>query len=137
MADFLLEIGTEEIPDWMIDGALADLRAKFQAAFGEFGGDALRTEATPRRLVLFAKGLLERAPDTQTVAQGPYLSAGPKAAEGFAKKQGTTVDQLAKMTRRERRTLRLPSARQGTGCRCRRCGRNCRPSSQASISRRA
>ncbi len=68
---------------------------KFQASFGEFGGDALRTEATPRRLALFAKDLLERAPDTQTVAQGPYLSAGAKAAEGFAKKQGTTVDQLA------------------------------------------
>jgi glycyl-tRNA synthetase beta chain len=97
VADFLLEIGTEEIPDWMIDDALADLRTKFQTAFGEFGGDALRTEATPRRLVLFAEGLLERAPDTQTVAQGPYLSAGPKAAEGFAKKQGTTVDQLVKV----------------------------------------
>ncbi|MFL6450634.1 MAG: glycine--tRNA ligase subunit beta [Bryobacteraceae bacterium] len=97
MADFLLEIGTEEIPDWMIDSALADLQTKFQAAFGEFGGDALRTEATPRRLVLFANGLLDRAPDTQVVAQGPYLSAGPKAAEGFAKKQSTTVDQLVKV----------------------------------------
>ena len=96
MADFLLEIGTEEIPDWMIDDALADLRTKFQATFGEFGGDALRTEATPRRLVLIAQGLLERAPDTQIVAQGPYLSAGPKAAEGFAKKQGVSVDQLAR-----------------------------------------
>ncbi|MFL6415800.1 MAG: glycine--tRNA ligase subunit beta [Bryobacteraceae bacterium] len=97
MADFLLEIGTEEIPDWMIDGALTDLRNKFQAAFGEFGGDALRTEATPRRLVLFATGLLDRAPDNQIVAQGPYLSAGPKAAEGFAKKQSTTVDLLARI----------------------------------------
>src|SRR4051812_4613738 len=81
----------------MIDDALADLRTKFQAAFGEFGGDALRTEATPRRLVLFAEGLLEQAPDTQTIAQGPYLSAGLKAAEGFARKQGTTVGQLVKV----------------------------------------
>lgn len=97
MADFLLEIGIEEIPDWMIDGALADLRTRFQAAFGEFGGDALRAEATPRRLVLIAQALLEQAPDTQIVAQGPYLSAGPKAAEGFAKKQGVSVDHLAKM----------------------------------------
>jgi len=96
VADFLLEIGTEEIPDWMIDPALADLRTKFHASFGEFAGDALQTEATPRRLVLIAKDLLERAPDTQAIAQGPYVSAGPKAAEGFAKKQGTTVDQLAK-----------------------------------------
>jgi glycyl-tRNA synthetase beta chain len=97
VAELLLEIGTEEIPDWMIDGALADLRTKFQAAFGEFGGETLRTEATPRRLVLFASGLLDRAPDTQVVAQGPYLSAGPKAAEGFARKQGTTVEALSKV----------------------------------------
>lgn len=96
MADFLLEIGTEEIPDWMIDGALEDLRTKFQSAFADFGGDALRTEATPRRLVLMASNLLERAPDAQNLVLGPYLSAGEKAAEGFARKNGTTVDQLAK-----------------------------------------
>ena len=30
MPDFLLEIGVEEIPDWMIDAALADLRDAFQ-----------------------------------------------------------------------------------------------------------
>ena len=98
MADFLLEIGAEEIPDWMIDNALTDLRDRFQSAFGTFGGDALRTEATPRRLVLLAEGLSEQAPDTQTVVQGPYVSAGPKAAEGFARKNSTTVDQLAKIS---------------------------------------
>jgi glycyl-tRNA synthetase beta chain len=97
MADFLLEIGTEEIPDWMIDGALSDLHQKFQATFGDFGGSAIETFATPRRLVLQAKDLLTQAPDAQTVIAGPYLSAGPKAAEGFARKQGTTVDQLAKV----------------------------------------
>ena len=94
MADFLLEIGTEEIPDWMIDGALSDLHDKFQNAFGAFGGNALRMQASPRRLVLLAEALSERAPDTQTVVQGPYLSAGPKAAEGFARKNNTTVEQL-------------------------------------------
>ena len=30
MSEFLLEIGAEEIPDWMIEPALADLRTKFQ-----------------------------------------------------------------------------------------------------------
>ncbi len=96
MADFLLEIGTEEIPDWMILPALENLRAKFQFAFGAFGGSALVVDATPRRLVLLAKDLVEQAPDTQTLVQGPYLSAGPKAAEGFARKQGVTVAHLAK-----------------------------------------
>ncbi len=94
MADFLLEIGTEEIPDWMIEPALEDLRTKFQAAFDAFGGSALAVDATPRRLVLWANDLLEQAPDTQAVVPGPYLSAGEKAAEGFARKQGTAVAEL-------------------------------------------
>ena len=94
MADFLLEIGAEEIPDWMIEPALEDLRSRFQSAFGAFGGSALDTDATPRRLVVFAKDLLEQAPDIETVFPGPYVSAGTKAAEGFARKQGTTVEKL-------------------------------------------
>ncbi len=98
MPYFLLEIGVEEIPDWMIEPALADLRARYEAAFSPFGGSAIIMTATPRRLILLAKEILERAPDVQTVIAGPYLSAGAKAAEGFARKQGTTVDQLAKIS---------------------------------------
>jgi glycyl-tRNA synthetase beta chain len=97
MAYFLLEIGTEEIPDWMIEPALGDLRNRFQAAFGAFGGSALITEGTPRRLVLLAKDLAEQAPDVQILIPGPYVSAGEKAAQGFARKQGTTVEALGKM----------------------------------------
>ncbi len=95
MPDFLLEIGTEEIPDWMIEPALADLRGKFEAAFAAFGGSALVANATPRRLVLTARELNGEAPDTETVVQGPYLSAGAKAAEGFARKWSRAVEQLA------------------------------------------
>jgi glycyl-tRNA synthetase beta chain len=98
MPNFLLEIGVEEIPDWMIEPALADLRAKFQSAFGAFGGSSIEVEATPRRLVLVAHDLIEQAPDVENVIQGPYLSAGAGAANGFAKKNGTTVEQLAKTT---------------------------------------
>ncbi len=97
MPYFLLEVGTEEIPDWMVEPALEDLRTRFQAAFGEFGGSALALEATPRRLVLLAKDLLEQAPDVQEVISGPYVSAGEKAAQGFARKQGTTIADLGKM----------------------------------------
>ncbi len=97
MADFLLEIGTEEIPDWMIEPALEDFRTKFQSAFGTFGGSALETDATPRRLVLLAKDLIEQAPNVETMVLGPYVSAGAKAAEGFARKQSTTVDKLNKV----------------------------------------
>jgi glycyl-tRNA synthetase beta chain len=98
MPNFLLEIGAEEIPDWMIDPALESLHKSFAAAFGAFGGSAITTDATPRRLVLQAKDLMSQAPDAEVVVQGPYLSAGEKAAEGFAKKQNTTIDKLAKTT---------------------------------------
>jgi glycyl-tRNA synthetase beta chain len=98
MPDFLLEIGTEEIPDWMIEPALEDLRSRYKEAFATLGGSEFIVDGTPRRLVLLAKEILDRAPDIQTVIPGPYVSAGAKAAEGFARKQGTTVDQLAKIS---------------------------------------
>ncbi len=98
MANFLLEIGVEEIPDWMIEPALAELHKRFADAFAAFGGSSITTDATPRRLVLQAKDLIGQAPDVETLVQGPYLSAGEKAAEGFAKKQNTTIDKLSKMT---------------------------------------
>ncbi len=102
MADFLLEIGTEEIPDWMIEPALEDLRTRFQSAFGAFGGSALIMEATPRRLVLLAKELVQQAPDVQTVVAGPYVSAGEKAAEGFARNGRHNRRWARQNTRRER-----------------------------------
>lgn len=96
MPDFLLEIGTEEIPDWMIEPGLEDLRDKFRSAFCAFGGSALIGDATPRRLVLTARELSEKAPDVENVVLGPYLSAGSKAGEGFARKWNVALDQLAK-----------------------------------------
>ena len=87
--NFLLEIGTEEIPHWMIPGAMKQL-----AAMNLFGVTP-QVDATPRRLVVRASGLPERTPDEAQVIKGPPISAGDKAAAGFAKKQG--VD-LAAMT---------------------------------------
>ena len=39
MADFLLEIGAEEIPDWMIDAALADLREQLSSVHSGHSAD--------------------------------------------------------------------------------------------------
>jgi len=80
MLYFLLEIGTEEIPDWMIEPALEDLRSRYQATFGAFGGSAIIVNATPRRLVLLAKDILDKAPDVESVIPGPYASARVYAA---------------------------------------------------------
>ena len=93
---FLLEIGTEEIPDWMIVPALNQLQDMFQALLDQqgMGGKVAQAEATPRRLVLKAEGLIEKQADTDELVLGPPKSAGPGAAAGFAKKMGTTSDQL-------------------------------------------
>ena len=88
--DFLLEIGTEEIPHWMIPGALTQL-AKLDLL-----GATPRVDATPRRLVVRAEGLPERTPDSEVTVKGPPMTAGDKAAEGFAKKQGADASALRK-----------------------------------------
>jgi len=94
---FLLEIGTEEIPDWMIVPALNNLQDMFQALLDQhaLGGRVTTVDATPRRLVLRAEGLLDRQADVEELVMGPSKTAGAGAATGFAKKMGTTPDQLA------------------------------------------
>ena len=93
---FLLEIGTEEIPDWMIVPALNNLQDMFQALLDQhvLSGRVTSVDATPRRLVLRAEGLLERQADAEELVLGPPTSVGAGAAAGFAKKMGTTPDQL-------------------------------------------
>ena len=70
MADFLLEIGTEEIPDWMIDDALADLRNKFAGRLRRIWRRTLfGRKRHPGDWFCLRQGLLERAPDTQIVVR--------------------------------------------------------------------
>jgi len=89
---FLLEIGTEEIPDWMIPGALENLRLLFEKL--EIPHDSVTMDATPRRLVLRAEGLPERQADSEERVLGPAGSAPQKAVEGFARKQGVSAQDL-------------------------------------------
>ena len=98
---FLLEIGTEEIPDSMIVAWLEQFRIFFDELrrANSLGGGIARTDATPRRLVLRVDNIIERQLDIEDERQGPTKSAGPKAAAGFAKKIGVPVDELfTKMT---------------------------------------
>jgi glycyl-tRNA synthetase beta chain len=97
---FLLEIGTEEIPDWMIVPALNHLQDMFQVLLDQYalGGLVNSVKATPRRLVLQADRLIERQLDSDETVMGPPKSAGAGAVTGFAKKLGTTPDQLSTQT---------------------------------------
>jgi glycyl-tRNA synthetase beta chain len=89
---FLLEIGTEEIPDWMIPAALESLRLQFEKL--EIAHDSVTLDATPRRLVLRAEGLPARQADSEERALGPAKSAPPKAVAGFARKHGVAPEAL-------------------------------------------
>jgi glycyl-tRNA synthetase beta chain len=89
---FLLEIGTEEIPDWMIPAALASLRVLFEKL--DIAHDSVTLDATPRRLVLRAEGLPARQADSEERILGPAKSAPPKAVAGFARKHGVAPETL-------------------------------------------
>src|SRR5688572_25519135 len=93
---FLLEIGAEEIPDWMIVPALDHLRAAFTKLLeeGKLGGTVAWVDATPRRLILRADGLPKGQQDRVETVTGPPKSANDAAVQGFARKQSITPDQL-------------------------------------------
>jgi len=89
---FLLEIGTEEIPDWMIPNALENLHLLFEKL--ELPHESVTLDATPRRLVLRVDGLPDRQADSEERVLGPAKSAPPQAVAGFARKQGIKPEDL-------------------------------------------
>jgi len=96
MADFLLELLSEEIPARMQDKARAELARLFEARIGEAGlkAAAIETYATPRRLALIARGLPGETEAVSEELKGPRTSAPPQALEGFLRKTGLSHDQL-------------------------------------------
>ncbi|HEX9254841.1 MAG TPA: glycine--tRNA ligase subunit beta, partial [Candidatus Angelobacter sp.] len=120
MSDFLLEIGTEEIPARMLDSAwqeiskrvvellvresLFDVEQKLFALDPEATGLRFPVCATPRRLALVVLGIAATQPDVQEQLTGPatkvaYKDGQPtQAAHAFAKKAGVDVSQLQKVT---------------------------------------
>jgi glycyl-tRNA synthetase beta chain len=107
MPDFLLEIGTEEIPARMIAAAQEDLQRRV--------GDLLKRERlaastklagfdTPRRLAVLASEIPNAQPDVTEQINGPAVSVAFKdgkpgpAAQAFAKKAGVDVSQLERVT---------------------------------------
>ncbi len=106
MADFLLEIGLEEIPARMLDSGAAEL--------GRRVGDLLVAQrlaekaeveifSTPRRLAVLVIGIRGTQPDLEEQVLGPSTKVAFKdgkptpAAEAFAKKIGLAVSKLEKV----------------------------------------
>jgi len=100
----LFEIGTEEIPSGYLEEGLEHLRRLAEGYLREERiemGHGLLTLGTPRRLVLAGKEISARQADMIQEVTGPPKSAAfdkdgrpTKAAMGFAKKHGVSVDDL-------------------------------------------
>jgi glycyl-tRNA synthetase beta chain len=99
----LLEIGTEEIPTNVLPQALQDLAALGHQLFSEsrLTYHHLRTVGTSRRLALLVDGVQLQQPSLTQEVVGPPKSAAfdasgapTKAAQGFSKSQGVSVEQL-------------------------------------------
>lgn len=103
MHNYLLEIGTEEIPAKFMSGVLAQLEELSEKQLKEYRirYGRIRTIGTPRRIALLIYDLSDQGADLTEEVKGPALKAAyspdgkpTKAAEGFARSQGVTVEDL-------------------------------------------
>ena len=95
MAEFLLELFSEEIPAGMQARAASDLERLVTAGLKEAGLEWAATEshATPRRLVLWVDGLPPAQPDVKEERKGPKVDAPEKAIAGFLRSNEVTLEQ--------------------------------------------
>jgi len=104
--DFLVELGTEELPP----KALLELSQAFVTALAAGFAQAglahaeMRPFATPRRLAVWVKRLAARQPEQHLKRRGPPLSAAfdatgaaTRAALAFAQSCGTSVEMLQRL----------------------------------------
>ncbi|MES9968189.1 MAG: glycine--tRNA ligase subunit beta, partial [Sedimenticola sp.] len=105
-ADLLFELGTEELPPVALkrlsEAFTREFIAGLESADLPFG--EVKSYAAPRRLGLLISGCATGQPDKDVERRGPAVKAAfdadgnpTKAAEGFARSCGTTVDQLQRI----------------------------------------
>src|SRR6202451_2202029 len=103
-ADFLFEIGCEEIPAGMIAKACDEFKVileKYLTTAGLLEKETIEVIGTPRRITAICKALLQRQADSEKEVTGPpksvaYDSADQptRAAISFAEKQGIPVTKI-------------------------------------------
>lgn len=101
--DFVLELGTEELPADDVNAAMEQLQAKMPALLDEARLDHgdVSVFGTPRRLAVYVSGLAPTQRSTAETVRGPaagvaFDAAGQPtaAAQGFARSMGVSVDEL-------------------------------------------
>ena len=123
MADFLFEIGLEEVPARMIAGAQAELQERVVKMLERErllrSGAVTKSFATPRRLAVWVKDVAERQEDVTEELVGPsvkiaYKDGAPTpAAVAFAKKAGVSVAALKTVTNAKGEYLAATAVRAG------------------------
>ncbi|WP_419803907.1 glycine--tRNA ligase subunit beta [Terriglobus sp.] len=108
MADFLFELGLEEVPARMLADAEAELALRVREMLGRerlIAEDAaIESFSTPRRLAVLVHGVAPQQPDAEEDLTGPPVKAAYKdgqptaAAHAFAKKAGVAVETLRTIT---------------------------------------
>jgi glycyl-tRNA synthetase beta chain len=125
MADFLFEIGLEEVPARMISGAQAELQQRIvkmleRERLVRSGAEA-KSFATPRRLAVWVKDVAERQEDVAEELVGPSVKIAYKdgvatpAAVAFAKKAGVDVAALKTVTNAKGEYLAATAVKVGRG----------------------
>ncbi|MFP5271033.1 glycine--tRNA ligase subunit beta [Coleofasciculus sp.] len=102
MATFLLEVGTEELPANFVESAIKQWQSRLSKSLDEqlLTPEAIQVYGTPRRLAVLIQGLPSQQPNREEEVKGPPVKAAfkdgkpTKAAEGFARKQEVTLDDL-------------------------------------------
>lgn len=104
---FLVEIGTEELPPKALRQLAQSFAANFSAELDAAGltYQAVNWFAAPRRLALKVTALSASQPDREVEKRGPAISQAfdasgqpTKAAQGWARGCGITVDQAERLT---------------------------------------
>ena len=95
-ADFLFELGTEELPPKSLLALTAALQKHLcqQLVEAQLNHGAVQIYATPRRLALVIADLQTSQIDRQHSRRGPAVKASAKAITGFAQSCQVSVDQL-------------------------------------------
>jgi glycyl-tRNA synthetase beta chain len=123
MADFLFEIGLEEVPARMIAGAQAELEQRVVKMLERErlvrSGAVTKSFATSRRLAVWVEGVAERQDDVAEELTGPSVKVAYKdgvatpAAVAFAKKAGVDVADLKTVTNAKGEYLAATSVKVG------------------------
>ncbi|HEC8325815.1 glycine--tRNA ligase subunit beta [Providencia huaxiensis] len=104
---FLVEIGTEELPPKALRSLAESFAANFTAELdgADIAHGVVTWFAAPRRLALKVADLAASQPDREVEKRGPAISQAfgsdgqpTKAAEGWARGCGITVDQAERLT---------------------------------------